>query len=84
MVVVEQQAWSEIAGNIDIRSAVVIEIGGHGREAVSSIRLAYAGGGCDIREGAVAIVAIERMGSIGEAARSTEYILSVAVIRLPA
>jgi hypothetical protein len=82
VVVTEQQAGSGIAGHIDIRPAVVIEIRGNRREAVSSVRLVYASGGCDIGECAVAVVATEGMIPIGQAARPTEYTLRVAIIRL--
>ena len=59
-IVEEEQARSAVAGNIDVRPSVVIEIGGHGRHGARAHTGAYTGARAQIGERAVAIIAVQK------------------------
>ena len=86
MVVAEQQAGSGIAGHVDVRPAIVVEIRGHHGEAEAAVRFADAGCGGDIGESAVAVVVIERVAPVAQAARpavhgNTEVVAGTGLVR---
>ena len=66
----KQQAGSGVAGHINIRPAIVVEIRGDHGHAVAAFARRYAGLPRDIRECAVAIVAIEGLRARRQAART--------------
>ncbi len=66
-IIAEEQTRRGIAGDIDVRPSVVIEIRGNCGQSVASLGPADAGCGRDIGEGAIAIIAIERMAPVGQA-----------------
>ena len=73
VVVHEQQAGRRIAGDVDVGPSVFVEIGGDDGHAVARRRGGDAGLFADVRERAVAVVAIQRMPAVRKAARAAEH-----------
>ena len=67
----EQQVRHRVVGHVDVRPAIVIEIGEDHAEAVVA-RIDDAGRGGDVAERAVAVVAVEHVGVPGEPLRAAE------------
>jgi len=71
VIVHEQQAGSGIASDVDIRPAILVEIGGDHGHAVALGKSGDAGLLADVSEAAITIVAIQGMMTGGKAARAT-------------
>src|SRR5207248_3941101 len=72
-IIAKEQTRRRIAGDINIRPAVVIEIRGHGGQAIASLGLADTGCGRDISKGPIAIIAIQRMAPVRKTLRTAAH-----------
>ena len=70
MVVHEQQAGAGVAGHIDVRPSIVVEIAGHHGEAVVAARVGDSRRLTHVGECSVAVIAIEAVLAERQAARS--------------
>src|SRR6267378_7894245 len=72
-IVAIEDAWSTIAGNVDIRPAIIVKIEGGNAHRVMSIGLADVSLACDIREGPVTPILIQNVFRARQAARSAHH-----------
>src|SRR6266496_1392932 len=71
MIVHEEQTRRGIAGHINVRPAIFVEIGGDSRQSVTRSRSCDAGSLTDIRKRPIAIVSIKPVPASRQAARPT-------------
>ena len=72
VVVHVEQAWRGIGGNVDVGPAVFIEVGSDDRHAIRGVGGGDSGLLSYIGEGSVAVVAIQRVPSHGQPARTAQ------------
>src|SRR4051794_14898096 len=70
VIVHEEEARRGIAGDVNVGPAVLVKVGGDNGHAVAAALGSDSGGGADIGEGAVSIVAIKGMDAAREPARA--------------
>src|SRR4029077_20387458 len=79
VIIHEKQAGGGIAGNVDIRPTVFVEIGGHNGHAITFRRGRDPGLLADVGKRSIAIVAIKRMPAHRQPARTTLHRNSLPV-----
>ena len=76
VIVQEQEAGRRIAGHIDVRPAIVIEIDSQDSQSIASFCLADSRRIADIRERTVSVVSIEPMLAVRKSSRPATYMQS--------
>ena len=71
MLVLIERTGGGVVGDVDVRPAVVVEVGGENAEAVGAVGAEDSGGFGDVGEGAVAVVVEENIFSADESGRAS-------------
>src|SRR5579863_10134540 len=76
----EKQARRGIAGDVDVRPAIVIEVRRSDGKSVASFRLTNSGRDSDIGKSAIAVIVIETVTAINQTTRPAEDSLEVTTL----